>query len=203
MLGTLGSDKSYLLLCRLKMARNSPRKYAFGTDEYFVKKVEDIIHLNNVKEYPSSPTKLVDHLYIGGYSDAENVAYLRRLGITHILNCAAFRTLGGSPYPPETGIMGYLEFRADDDESYDMLQHFPRAKAFIDDARVRGGNVLVHCAMGINRSGLICAAYILVDKHMKLLDVMRLLKTRRKLILSNPGFRLQLVRFARQKGLLE
>ncbi len=187
------------------MARNITRNYdAYGTDDYFMRKVEDIImsNSNNLNEYPSSPTNLVDHLYIGNYNDAGNVDYLRRLGITHVLNCAAVRTLS-PPYPPETGIARYLEFHADDDESYDMLQHFPRAKAFIDDAKVKGGNVLVHCAMGINRSGLICAAYILDSKHMNLLEVMKLLKTRRRLILSNRGFRLQLVKFARRKGLLD
>ncbi len=187
------------------MARNITRNYdAYGTDDYYMRKIEDIILKNghDLNDYPSSPTKLLDHLYIGNYNDAGNVDYLRRLGITHVLNCAGIRTLH-SPYPPETGIVGYLQFHADDNESYDMLQHYTRAKAFIDNAKFKGGNVLVHCAMGINRSGLICAAYILDNKHMNLLDVMRLLKTRRRLILSNRGFRLQLVRFARRKGLLD
>ena len=188
-----------------KMAKRATRSHTiiYGTDEYYMKKIEDTIFGLNSKEYPSSPTKLTDYLYIGNYNDAENIAYLRRLGITHVLNCAAFRTLGGSPYPPETGIMGYLEFKADDSEVYDMLQHFPRAKSFIDDAKLKSGKVLVHCAMGINRSALICAAYIIVDKQMNLIDVMKHLKTRRKIVLSNKGFRLQLIRFARQKGLLD
>ncbi len=174
-----------------------------GTDDYYMKKIEDALFGISAKEYPGSPTKLTECLYLGDYNDAENIAHLRRLGITHVLNCAAFRTLGGSPYPPETGILGYVEFKADDSEMYDMLQHFPRAKAFIDEAKLKGGKVLVHCAMGINRSALICAAYIIADKKMKLLDVVKHLKSRRKIVLSNKGFRLQLVRFARQKGLLE
>ncbi len=187
------------------MAKRTTRSSANtrGTDEYYMKQLEDTLFGINFREYPGSPTKLTEYLYIGSYSDAENVSCLRKLGITHVLNCAAFRTLGGSPYPPETGIVGYVEFKADDSEMYDMLQHFPRAKTFIDDAKVKGGKVLVHCAMGINRSALICAAYIIADKKMNLLDVVKHLKSRRKIVLSNKGFRLQLVRFARQKGLLE
>lgn len=91
---------------------------------------------------------------------------------------------------------------AADDESYNMLQHFDRASQFIDRAKFGEGRCLVHCAMGINRSGAICAAYIIADQRMKLLDAVRLMKQRRGTVLCNRGFQRLLIRFARQRGLL-
>jgi atypical dual specificity phosphatase len=82
------------------------------------------------------------------------------------------------------------------------LQHFDQARQFIDRAKYTRGRCLVHCAMGINRSGAICTAYILLDQQLKLLDVVRLMKQRRGTVLWNRGFQRMLVRFARQRGLL-
>jgi len=65
-----------------------------------------------------------------------------------------------------------------------------------------GGVVLVHCALGINRSAAVCVAYVMVDRRMPLLAVTRLIKDRRRIALANKAFQRQLVRFARARGLL-
>ncbi len=179
------------------MARN-----VYGTDEYFMDKMDDILLKSFPGSYPKVMTRLASHVYIGNYKDAENIPALRRSGITHVLNCAAFRVQSHSPYPPGSGIVGYLEFQADDSPTYNMMQHFQQAKMFIDDAKYKGGKVLVHCAMGINRSGLICAAYLMLDKNATLLEVIKYLRHKRQIVLANRSFRKQLVVFARQKGML-
>ncbi len=173
-----------------------------GTDAYYVEKIQKILHSHHGTEIMGSPNKLLDYLFIGNYRDADNVDYLHRLGITHVLNCAAYRVKDDSPYSENSGIVGYLQFRADDDEHYDILQHFSMAKAFIDKCKRKGGKCLVHCAMGMNRSGAICAAYIMMDKRMDLLDVVTHLRKRRSNVLCNRGFQKQLVRFARMRGLI-
>ena len=174
---------------------------AVGSEQYYLGKIRDILFHYSVN-YPGSPTQLLDHVYIGGYHDAENVHYLKTLGITHVLNCAAYRKTHVNPYPRDSGIVEYEQFEADDDENYNILQHFPRARAFIDRAKYAGGKVLVHCAMGINRSGAISIAYVMVDQNLDLLDAIRRVKMKRNAVLCNRGFQRQLVRFARQKGLL-
>jgi len=61
-----------------------------------------------------------------------------------------------------------------------------------------GGKVLVHCVMGVNRSGAICVAYMMVDGvGQNLLQAARTAKLRRKIILTNRSFRRQLVIFER------
>ena len=175
---------------------------AFGTDEYYLRKMEEIVCQPTPSLFPASPSKVTEFMYVGGYRDAENWMYLKRLGITHVLNTAAVRKSTYNPYPPESGVVGYESFDADDVEGYDVMQHYPRAKAFIDRCRWSNGKVLVHCAMGVNRSGTMCCAYLMSDQGMSLLEAVRHMKQRRYTSLCNRSFRRQLLRFARQKGYL-
>ena len=192
------------------------------SDDYYLKQIQEILGTGVITPFyyltSSGPACLLDFLFIGGYRDADDIPGLRRNGITHVLNCAASpdrmpphhiaaASLGGSsnklsPYPAGSSVVAYEQFDADDDESYDILQHFEQARQFVDRAKYTKGRCLVHCAMGINRSGAICAAYIMADQQMKLLDVVRLMKQRRGTVLCNRGFQRLLVRFARQRGLL-
>ena len=166
---------------------------------------EEILYILETFPYcinKEGPTKLLDYLYLGGYKDAMDISLLKQLGITHVLNCAAYRKTDRSPYDRDSGILHYKQFYADDNESYNMLQHFNDAKTFLDHAKASGGRALVHCAMGINRGGAICAAYIMADQEMDLLETVRIIKQKRCTVLSNRGFQRQLVTFARKRGLL-
>ena len=66
----------------------------------------------------------------------------------------------------------------------------------------QGGRVLVHCNMGVNRSGALCVAYIMDHKQITLLQTIRLVKFERPIILCNEGFQKQLIQFARNHQLL-
>jgi hypothetical protein len=70
----------------------------------------------------SEPTKILDHVYIGSQSNAEQLRLLRRLGITHVLNCAGYkgpRTVNTSPYDG-CGI-DYYEFQVNSSVKLLML----------------------------------------------------------------------------------
>ena len=82
-------------------------------------------------------------------------------------------------------------------------KHFSEAFNYLDKVKRCGGVALVHCALGVNRSGAICAAYMMVTSHSTLLDTIKTLKRKRHIVLSNHGFQRQLVRYARAKGLLD
>jgi len=90
-----------------------------------------------------------------------------------------------------------------DSEDYDIKRHFPDAIAFLDDVKRARGRSLVHCNLGVNRSGAVCAAYLMVSERRTLLDVVAYLRARRSLVLANKGFRRQLVAFARERRLLD
>lgn len=123
----------------------------------------------------------------------------------------------------------YLGIAAEDEEGYDLLSHFEAARAFIDSVHASGGKVLVHCAAGINRSGLVVVCYAMEHRGWKLLDAVRHVHkrcglelavgnaraipdpnlyvpthppTRRGPLLTNCGFQHQLVKWARDRGRL-
>jgi hypothetical protein len=151
------------------------------------------------------PNQLNDYMFIGGYDEANDIPALTRLGITHVLNCAAYTTAPDdlNPYPQFSGVTRYRQFHADDAHDYEILKlHFDAAKELIDEAKSSGGRCLVHCAIGSNRSGAICAAYLMQVERMNLLSAVQLLKERRGRVLSNNGFRRQLISFAREHGVL-
>lgn len=177
------------------------------TEREYLQKMKTILLRRDGASSSSGPAQLLDHLYIGNRTDACNRSVLQRHKITHVLNCAATKDysveLVDNPYDAETtGVHDYLEFEAFDNESYPILMHFRKAKAFIDAARDQGGRVLVHCNMGVNRSGAICVAYIMEHNQITLLQTIRLVKFERPIILCNEGFQKQLIQFARNHQLL-
>ena len=155
----------------------------------------------------TGPAEVCDGIYIGNKYNAHDGALLRRLHITHVLNCAA-RPLheGGngltSPYDSKSDIT-YMAFEAYDNIGYPILRHYGAAKHFIDKALHQGGRVLVHCELGINRSGAICVAYMMESERLPLLAAIKRIKNDRPTVLVNEGFQQQLIDFARNKGLLK
>lgn len=154
---------------------------------------------------PEEPSLLLPHVYIGGQSHAESLKILQKCGITHVLNCAGYK--GPRPTPnasPYEGVgIDYLEFQAEDVEDYDITQHFAEAFKYLDNVKRKHGNALVHCALGINRSAAVCLAYIMHCEGKTLFDATRIIKKKRKVALTNKGFQVQLVKFAKSIGQLD
>jgi len=50
----------------------------------------------------TEPTRLLAHVFIGSQSNAEDLTTMRRLGISHVLNCAGYKgprpSANASPY---------------------------------------------------------------------------------------------------------
>ncbi|KAK2143245.1 hypothetical protein LSH36_860g00004 [Paralvinella palmiformis] len=163
-----------------------------------------IAHMQSVLPFsflfPSEPTKILDHLYLGSEQDATNLKLLKELGITHIVNCASvYCQTGPSLYGSS---VKYLAFEAEDDSDYDIMQHFPQVFSFIEDARKKGGKVLIHCVVGINRSGALAVAYLMVHQKIGPISAACDIRKLRSNLLTNDGFQRQLISFARKQNLL-
>ena len=149
------------------------------------------------------PTELLDFLYIGNDYNSKDVPLLRELGITHVIN-AVDGTIGGSPIRLQLyeGHMKYLNFLAQDRRFYNIFRHLETVQDFIDDARQSGGRVFIHCTLGVNRSGALAAAYIMLHTGRGPIAVVEEMKRKRGCVLTNPGFQEQLIHLANQRGLL-
>eukprot|EP01087_Luapelamoeba_hula_P010244 TRINITY_DN2708_c0_g1_i1.p1 TRINITY_DN2708_c0_g1~~TRINITY_DN2708_c0_g1_i1.p1 ORF type:complete len:747 (-),score=183.64 TRINITY_DN2708_c0_g1_i1:725-2965(-) len=142
-------------------------------------------------------------LYIGGVESAENVKYLVKHGINNILS------LGEMPFGADDVVLegqrsypknfNHLFVDIEDMASTDILVHFNRALAFIDEAVHRSESVLVHCAAGISRSASFVIAY-LIDKHNMDFDTaFACVHRARCCVQPNPGFVEQLKKFEQMK----
>jgi len=95
----------------------------------------------------------------------------------------------------------YVEFDAEDGD-YDMFQHFNVAFDAIEDARKSGGRALIHCIMGVNRSGALAVAYTMLHQHCGPITAAVFVRQKRRMLLSNEDFQEQLIKFAQQHCLL-
>jgi len=82
------------------------------------------------------------------------------------------------------------------------LQHFDVVFDVIEDARKSGGRVLIHCIMGVNRSGALAVAYTMVHQQWGPITAAVYVRQKRRMLLSNEDFQEQLVEFARKRSLL-
>ena len=62
-------------------------------------------------------------------------------------------------------------FKASDNSAQDIKKYFVDAIDFIHNARLNGGNVLVHCLAGISRSTTLVIAYIMTVLEVILLFI--------------------------------
>uniref|UniRef100_I3MFK3 Serine/threonine/tyrosine interacting like 2 n=1 Tax=Ictidomys tridecemlineatus TaxID=43179 RepID=I3MFK3_ICTTR len=132
------------------------------------------------------------NVFIAEKSAAVNKGRLKRLGITHILNAAH----GTGVYTgPEfyTGLeIQYLGVEVDDFPEVDISQHFRKAAEFLDEALLTyRGKVLVSSEMGISRSAVLVAAYLMIFHNMAILEALMTVR-RKRAIYPNDGFLKQL-----------
>ncbi|XP_012274093.1 dual specificity protein phosphatase 3 [Orussus abietinus] len=134
------------------------------------------------------------NIILGDASTAKNKKFLKRLGVTHVLNTAEGNRFGlvntNRHYYSDTSIE-YLGLPIIDLPTIDISQYFPAAVSFIHNALSSGGKVFVHCMLGISRSATCVIAYLMTKKEMLAVDAIQLVRTNR-CINPNQGFLRQL-----------
>eukprot|EP01017_Pseudomicrothorax_dubius_P026315 TRINITY_DN2926_c0_g1_i6.p1 TRINITY_DN2926_c0_g1~~TRINITY_DN2926_c0_g1_i6.p1 ORF type:complete len:110 (+),score=16.36 TRINITY_DN2926_c0_g1_i6:398-727(+) len=91
-----------------------------------------------------------------------------------------------------------LKHNAIDIPSQDLKSKFNESIEFINLARSRGENVLVHCYAGISRSATIVIAYLLREYKYRLEEALAYVVAKRSIVKPNDGFYYQLVEFERE-----
>lgn len=135
-------------------------------------------------------TKVLPYLYLGNQSDSTCPIFLRKCGITHVLNVASESTQTWV----NKGIV-YKNIPMKDVVSENLLKWLEECFEFIETARQQGGCVLVHCMAGISRSAAVTLAYVMRAQGIGLDCAYRQLKALRSSISPNLGFMGQLQQF--------
>uniref|UniRef100_H3D9N8 protein-serine/threonine phosphatase n=1 Tax=Tetraodon nigroviridis TaxID=99883 RepID=H3D9N8_TETNG len=132
------------------------------------------------------PSKIFDYLYLGSEWNAANFEELHKNNVGYILNV----TREIDNFFPDS--FTYMNVRVYDEESTDLLPHWTDTFNFINAARKSGQAVLVHCKMGISRSGSTVVAYAMKQQHWPLDAALAYVKERRSIVKPNEAFMKQL-----------
>jgi hypothetical protein len=134
------------------------------------------------------------NIYIGDVGAAKNKQYLRRIGITHILNTAEGNKFGmvntSKDYYRDTNIK-YMGVQLLDLPVTNISAHFAETADFIENGVKSGGKVLVHCVMGMSRSSTCVLSYLMIKEGFTATEAVRRVRLHRD-IRPNDGFLHQL-----------
>lgn len=109
-------------------------------------------------------------LFLSGQLAASNLDCLRRLGITHVLNCC-------ERIPCKfKGRLQYKVIPVMDTKSSDIRGYIPEAVAFIDEVLAAKGKVLVHCMVGASRSVSLVLAWLVAHCKLPLKQAFQLVR---------------------------
>ena len=147
-------------------------------------------------------------LWLGDAACARHAARLRHdIGITHIVNCAdaCNHHYDLNQTYADLGIT-VLRLEAEDEPGFPMLaKYLDRVQGLsrTPSLREESTKVMIHCTAGINRSGVLVAALVMLKYRISVLDTVRHIRRRRgNSFLWNETFQEDLVALARTHGLL-
>lgn len=159
------------------------RHTQYDTSSYF-RIVEDI-------KYNVECDEVYPNLFVGNAEAAENLEYLKKIGITHVVNMAEEDVDTDASTYEDTAIQ-YLGIAIVDWASSKIDAHFQNVSKFIENGIKTGGKVLVHCFMGYSRSATVAIAYLMMCEGMSAVKACQTVRAKH-LCRPNDGFLQQLV----------
>lgn len=128
------------------------------------------------------------NLFLGGLRAIDQPELLDKHGVSHILSVLEYDHCDYEEFEKYKRLLIQVE----DYPGEDLIAHFPRTNAFIEDAVAGGGTVLVHCAMGVSRSSTVVCAYLMYKHRMSPEEALQSIRDHRALCAPNQGFLEQL-----------
>lgn len=136
------------------------------------------------------PTLVTNFLMIGNKEDANDLAALQELGVTHVLNACGPQAPNFHP-----SHFVYLKLELLDTADAKLAPHTKSTVSFLSRAENLHGRVLVHCKSGVSRSVSMVLIYLMSRHKVPLRDAYEHIRALRPYIAPNEGFKLQLAKF--------
>jgi protein-tyrosine phosphatase len=148
-------------------------------------------------------------LHLGDRGAAKNTFYLKKIGVTHVLNTAEGTRVGlvdtNQNYYKPFGIK-YKGLKLLDVAQTNISMYFAEVAEYIDEALKSGGKVLVNCLMGMSRSSTCVLAYLMLRQNMTAVEALTEVRRHRE-VRPNDGFLRQLAdldnKLRRERGQLK
>jgi predicted protein tyrosine phosphatase len=129
---------------------------------------------------------VLDRIYVGGESPALNLSLLQKLGITHIVNCAADTTACAFE---ASGQFDYLRVHINDSVNDGITSHIPSVFSFLDHCLSSPeGRCLIHCTQGVSRSVSFCVAREMAERRCDYDTALATIKAQRAVAAPNAGY---------------
>ena len=135
-------------------------------------------------------SQILHWLYLGNFENACDIKELRRNNIGYVLNCAIECK---NKVLPKSIVELHLDVR--DEPEFDIIKYFDKSNAFINKVRTDGGNILVHCKMGLSRSPTFIIAFLIKYYGFTVDSAINYLKRKRPYVNINHGFIEQLHKY--------
>lgn len=133
-------------------------------------------------------TSVNEFVSVGGKLVAQNYELLTSKGITHVLNC-----VGDVCENYHEGKLKYLKFFLLDSMDQDVTCIVYDCFRFVEDARLSGGRVLIHCQQGVSRSTIVTIAYLILHLSKDYDACYEIVRAARQVCRPNIGFVCQLL----------
>jgi 8-oxo-dGTP pyrophosphatase MutT (NUDIX family) len=145
-------------------------------------------HLNEIWRPPGSKTAAA--VYVGSQKAVADVEILKRIGITHIVNCKS-----RGPKQRHPGIE-YCQFPIQQwkqhvDDQANAQEFFAPVMQFIQAAIDAGGGCLIHCERGKHRAGTTGVAWLMHAEELSSAEATKLAQQRRPVIDPSAEYDLQ------------
>ena len=148
--------------------------------------------------FNSHPSKIFNWLYLGSFRNACNIKDLKDLKINYILNCAIECENNNLPLD-----ITCYHAKINDFPNFQINTFFDKTNSFINKAKLSGGNILIHCQLGISRSTTCLIAYMIKYLGYTTLNALQYIKKKRSQIMPNFGFIQQLKNYENKVKLIE
>jgi len=139
---------------------------------------------------PIPMTKVLSHLWIGTFNDANNETELKLNGITHILS------LVGHQSPFEW--VKHKHYPMDDHGKTDLKAVIDEVSDFVETGQKGNNRLLVHCQSGQNRSAVVIIATLMIMYKKTLYRAHRELKKIRPIVQVNVLYAKQLLQLEQE-----
>ena len=153
-------------------------------------KNKDFIQFNGELYY--KPKRITNHVWVGSRATAADPEFLKKNKIKLVVNC--------SKDIPKYSQTPMLRIPVNDSPTDvdKMAKYLPMATTAIRDVTRYGGNVLIHCYAGMNRSATVCAAYLMLIKSMTAAEAMKVIKQKKPECFTPMAFKPALLDFQKK-----
>ena len=175
----------------------------------WIKKIDSLVAQSKsqyIYQHHSFPVEILPWLFLSDEESAQNIKLIKSLGVTHVLSLngtTAHQCRWSTELYHTAGII-HKRIHAVDEEGYEMIHnHWNECCDFLEQVRAsENAKIILHCVSGINRSGVIACAAMMIFEQVTVIPAVEFCLEKRKTLLWNKSFQRQLCSLAAQHDLL-